>query len=283
MRPTPILVALALALALAPGIALADARLDWQRQGTCPVLFASIDIAGSRLRFDLPAEPGEPFWSVFDGEEDLVTTVIPSQQTYMTMEVDADAADYMGDVGTSTVTFMDRQMAQAREQIAQMQKNCHGRGCPQVPDLDAMMAMATGGAQPAIEARDTTETGDANGVACAWREWVQAGQVVRRECLAKVAELPLADADRGGFARGMKVMTHYGDSFGAVRDRFGLAKEPAPPPGQLAVAQVCFAGGSESGRATMVMAPTAVDPARFEIPPGYHTAVHGAAPGAEGP
>jgi hypothetical protein len=278
--PSPARPGLALALAAVAAPAFADARLDWTREGACPVLFSSIEIAGPRIRFEMPAEPGEPFWSVFDGDEDLVTTVIPSQQAYMRMEVDADAADYMGDVAGSSVTFMDRQMAQARAQMEEMKKQC-GRNCPQMPDLDAMMAMAMGGAQPPIEARDTGEAGDANGVACTWREWVQAGQVVRRECLAKVAELPLGDADRGGFARGMKVMVRYGDSFGAVRDRFGLAKEPQAPMGQLAVAQACFAGGSETGRATLAITPTLVNPARFDIPAGYRPAM-GAGSG-EGP
>jgi hypothetical protein len=265
---------LPLVLALAPCAAAADARLDWQREGACPVLFSSIEIAGPRLRFEMPAEPGEPFWSVFDGDEDLVTSVIPSQRAYMRLEVDADAADYSGDVVNSSVTYMDRQMAQARAQMEEMKKSC-GRNCPQLPDMEAIMAMATGGRQPPIEARETADSGDANGVACAWREWVQAGQVVRRECLAEVAELPLADADRGGFARGMKVMVRYGDSFGAFRDRFGIAPEPQAPMGRLSVAQVCFAGGVESGRATMAITPATVDPARFEVPAGYRPVMGG--------
>ena len=271
--------AFALALALASGAAHADSRLEWRREGTCPVLFSSIDIAGPRLRFEMPAEPGEPFWSVFDGDEDLVTSVIPSQRVYMRMEVDADAAEYSGDVSSSMVKYMDRQMEQARAAMAESMKHC-GSQCAQMADIDAMMRATMPAQAPPIVARDTTDTGEVAGLACAWREWVQAGGVVRRECLATVAELPLPDADRGGFARGMKVMVRYGDSFAAMRDRFGIAPEPQPPAGRFSVAQVCFAGGSETGRATLAIMPATVDPARFEVPAGYQP-VMGAGAGAQ--
>jgi hypothetical protein len=266
--------ATALVLAAACGSAHADAHLDYAAQGTCPVLFRSIEVAGPRLRIEVEPTGGEPLSSIFDGEEDLVTTLIPSQRVFMRQEVDADAADYMGDVAGSSVTYMDKQMAKAK---ALMEEQCKHQSCPQMPDFAAMMGTMRPPADP-ITTRDTGEAGNVGEVACTWREWVQAGGVVRRECLADITAMPLADADRAGLRRGMRVMMNYGEAMGAIRDRFGLAPEPNPPPGKLAIAHVCFAGGAESGRVSATMVQSPVDPARFEVPAGYTPAM---GPGAE--
>jgi len=239
-----------------------------------PVLFRSIEIAGPRLRFELEPPGAGPMASIFDGDEDLVTTLLPAQRTFMRMEVDADAADYSGDVATSSVKYMDRQMAEAMKQI---EAQCRGQNCPQIPDLQAMMraAMPT---SPPIEARATADTGTVAGVACQWREWVQAGAVVRRECLADIADLPLPAADVAGLRRGMRVMTNFGAAYSPIRDRFGLAPEPPPPAGQLAVAQVCLGSGGEAGKAEVSLREAPVDPLRFEVPAGYVPAM---GPGAQ--
>jgi hypothetical protein len=262
---------------LAPG-AHADSRLDYAVEGTCPVVFQAIEAAGPRLRFETQPAGGEPYVSIFDGDEDLVTGLMPAQRKFMQIEVDADSADYSGDVASSMVKYMERQMAQAKAQMAEHKKQC-GRQCAQMPDfdLDAMMNAARA-ASPPIEARDTGEAGDVAGVACQWREWVQAGQVVRRECLAKFADMPLPERDRAGLQRGMRVMVQFSAAYAPMTQRFGLAPEPQAPVGQVPAAQVCFAGGSEAGRATLSMREAPVDPARFAIPPGY-TPVMG--PGSE--
>ena len=56
---------------------------------------------------------------------------------------------------------------------------------------------------------------------------------------------------------------------GAIRDRFLADMEPDPLAGKLGIAQVCFAGGAESGRATATVVQAPVDPLRFEVPAGY--------------
>jgi hypothetical protein len=264
---------LAAALAATCAAAHADTHLDFAGEGACPVLFRSIEVAGPRLRFELEPPGAEPMASIFDGDEDLVTTLLPSQQRFMRMEVDADAADYSGDVASSSVKYMDRQMAQAMKQI---EAQCRGQRCPQVPDLQAMMRAAMPSSPP-IEARPTADTATFAGVACQWREWVQAGVVVRRECLANIADLPLPDADRAGLRRGMRVMTHFGEAYSPIRDRFGLAPEPPPLAGQLAIAQVCLQGDAESGKAAVSLREAPVDPRRFEVPAGYAPAMGPAA------
>jgi hypothetical protein len=267
---------IALALATACGPAFADARLDFPTQGTCHVQIRAIEVAGPRLRIEVEPTGGEPLTSIFDGDEDLVTTLIPSQRRFVRQEVDADAADYMGDVAGSSVTYMDKQMAKAK---ALMEEQCKHQSCPQMPDFAAMMGTMRPPADP-ITTRDTGQAESIGGFACTWREWVQAGSVVRRECLADVATLPMADADRAGLRRGMRVMMNYGEEMGAFRDRFGLAPEPNPPAGQVAVAQVCFAAGAETGRGSATVVPGPVDPARFEVPAGYAPAM---GPGSDSP
>ena len=245
----------------------ADGRLDARSEGKCPTLFRSIEVAGPRLRFEVAAPDGsEAYASIFDGDEDLVTGLQPAQKTYMRMEVDEDAADYSGDVAGSMVKYMDRQMAKAAEI---MQQQCKHGQCANMPDLDALMRSGMGPSAPPIEARDTAEAGTAAGVACQWREWVQAGSVVRRECLANLADLPLPDRDRAGLVRGMKVMVRFSAAYSPMRDRFALAQEPESPVGKIPLAQACFAGGAPTGTAQISIVEAPVEPARFEVPAGY--------------
>jgi hypothetical protein len=266
MRLAPVLGA-AFALTLACGAARADGRLAYATDGACPVLFRSIEVSGPRLRFEVTPTGGEEFVNIFDGDEDLSTSLIPSQRAYLRVEVDADAAEYSGDVTSSMVKYMDNQLARTKAQMAEQMKDC-GRNCPQMPDLDAMMRAAMPQQAP-IEARDTGEAGAVDGVACTWREWVQSGAVVRRECLAKFADLPLPDADRRGLVRGMRVLVGYGEAQKAMVQRFGMQPEPQPPVGQVAIEQVCLAGGAESGRAKLIVVETPIAPSQFEIPAGY--------------
>jgi hypothetical protein len=256
---------LVLALALDCGAATAAARIDTQIEGACPVLFRTIEIDGPRLRIELEPAGGEPFASIFDGDEDLVTSLIPSQKRFLRMEVDADAADYSGDVASSSVTYIDRQLAQAQ---AMMAEQCKRGGCPQMPDLAAMMGRPAAPANP-ITTRDTTEVATFGNLSCTWREWVRSDVVLRRECLADIAALPIPEADRAGLRRGMRVMTNYGESMGAIRDRFVADPEPPSPPGKLIVAQVCLANGAEVGRSSATTAEVAIDPARFQVPADY--------------
>jgi hypothetical protein len=250
-------------LAAACGAAHADARLEYTATGACPMLFRSIDVAGPRLRIEVAPEQGEPIASIFDGEEDLVTTLVPSQRTYMKIEVDADAADYTSDVMDSTATYMDRQMARAAEM---MREQCKHGGCPQMPDFASLLPKPAG---DPIQARATTQADTIDGVACTWREWVRGEAVVRRECLADITALPLPDADRAGLRRGMRVMLRYGESASAIRDRFASDPEPVPPVGQLPIAQQCFADDAATGTVALTAREAPVDPALFEVPAGY--------------
>ena len=265
--------AAALLLAAAGGVAHAGSRLDYATEGTCPVLFRSIEIAGPRLRIEVEPTGGEPLSSIFDGDEDMVTTLIPSQRRFMRQEVDADAADYTGDVASSSVVYMDRQMAKVEEE---MRKNCKNGACGQMPDIAALMQRPQG-------TPITTRAGAADtigGLACTWREWMRDGAVMRRECLADIASLPLPDADRAGLRRGMRVMTNYGNAMGAIRDRWLGMVEPMTPMGQLPVAQQCFSDGAATGSISMTMREAPVDPLRFEVPAGYAPAM---GPGSDPP
>jgi hypothetical protein len=250
----------------------ADATLRYRMDGACPVLAESIEISGSRLRVETVMD-GERFVSVFDGDEDLLTSLMPADRTYHQTEVDEDAADYTADVSASTTVFMDKQMAQVgerlREQCAQLQKQSKGFDCSQMMDLQAMMTTAV----PATAALSVVDTGrdeTIGDVTCRWREWTQAARKTREECDAGATALPLPDADRRGLARGIKVMQRFTDSFSAMRDRYGGDASPAAPKGQLPVAVRCFGpDGRPTGQVRLDIVQTPLDPARFGIPDGY--------------
>jgi hypothetical protein len=249
----------------------ADSALHYRVDGACPVLAESIEISGSKLRVETTMD-GERFVSVFDGDEDLMTSLMPADRTYHQTEVDEDAADYTADVSTSTTIFMDRQMAQMGEQLkqqcAQLQKQAKGFDCSQMMDLQAMMKNVMPTAAP-ISVVDTGRDETIGGIACRWSEWTQSGRKTREECDAGVATLPLPDADRRGLARGMKVMQRFSESFSAMRDRYGGDANPAPK-GELPVAAHCFdVDGKSTGQVRLDIVDAPLDPARFAIPDGY--------------
>src|SRR5688572_14377102 len=72
--------------ALAPG-----AHADWCREyvvvGGFHVLFLAIEASGPRLRFETQRTGGELYVSIFVGDEDLITGLMPAQRTWMHMEV----------------------------------------------------------------------------------------------------------------------------------------------------------------------------------------------------
>ena len=91
------------------GAASADTTLRYTAQGDCPAIADSVEISGALIRFDVH-ELGEEYYSVFDGAEELYTTMLPAQHKYAQVEVDEDALDYTGDVADSAGKYVDNQM-----------------------------------------------------------------------------------------------------------------------------------------------------------------------------
>ncbi|MFT3806806.1 hypothetical protein [Arenimonas sp.] len=272
---------LACSFLLLPGFACADTRIAYTVEGSCPALAERIEISGSLLRLDSRYD-GQLVTSLFDGGEDTVTSLMHDQKQFHQMEVDADAADYTADVLGSTMTYVDRQMeatmAQMKKSCEQMKAQTRGRGvvtaCDNMPDLRSMMSQATG-ATPQLkpEMRETNREDSVAGATCRWTEAWQGEMKLREQCDADVASLPLPDGDRGGFARGMRVMMSYGDAFKPVVDRFAMGDPnpiPIPGKGKFTLAGQCFdATGERVGHyaADIVVGP--IDPQRFQVPTDY--------------
>jgi hypothetical protein len=132
------------------GAARADVSIDYAIDGDCAMEPSGMKVSGSRLRVDTRSGGGDGS-GLFDGMEDMATYLDHERRTFNEMEVDLDAADYMGDVAKSSVHFVDREMekmqAQMKDACEQMQKQ--GMDCPQLMSMDpralAEMAQAMGG------------------------------------------------------------------------------------------------------------------------------------------
>ncbi len=104
------------------------------------------------------------------------------------------------------------------------------------------------------------------GIACTRRQHLRGDEIVREECLTSLAGLKLAAADSARIARMAGVMARWRDSTmpGAFAARHGAALD------NVVVERVCFAGATESGRATLHIASTLIADAEFVVPPpGY--------------
>lgn len=264
------------------GAAFADARIAYAVEGSCKALADSIEISGSRMRIDMRMD-GQVMSSLFDGEEDTVTSLMHDQKQFHEMEVDEDAADYTADVMGSTMTYVDKQMdaamAQMKKQCEQMKSQSRGRGsvstpCDNMPDLRSMMASAMGPANQAKpELRETSREDAIAGATCRWTEVWQGELKLREQCDADIVSLPLPDGDRGSFARGMRVLTSYGDAMKPAVDRFAAANQdtvPVPPKGKMTLAGNCFdANGERVGHYAADITVGSIDPQRFQVPAGY--------------
>lgn len=138
--------AVALACLSCSGSVLADARIDYVVQGDCAVEPGSLRVSGSRLRVDHEIA-GNRGSSLFDGLEETLVYLDHDQRTFSQVEIDIDAAEYTGDVASSSMKFVDKEMAKAQKQMEascrEMEKQ--GMACPQMGmDMQAMMEMAQG-------------------------------------------------------------------------------------------------------------------------------------------
>lgn len=268
-----------------PGIALADARIAYTVEGSCRALADSVEISGSRMRIDMRLD-GMSMSSLFDGEQDTVTSLMHDQKQFHETEVDEDAADYTADVMGSTMTYVDKQMdaamAQMKKQCEQMKAQSRGRSvvtaCDNMPDMRSMMESTMGSAnQPKPELRETSREENVAGATCRWTEVWQGEHKLREQCDAEIAALALPDSDRGSFARGIRVMTSYGDAMKPVVDRFGMGDKdpvPVPPKGKFTLAGRCFdAGDQPVGHFTADIAIGPIDPQRFQVPSDYASMV----------
>jgi hypothetical protein len=128
-------------LLVASPFARADATIEFERHGDCPLPMDALRISGSQLRFDTPEGS-----ALYDGLEDTVIYLDHGRRSFHALEVDADAAEYTADVASSTMKYADRQLAKAQERMQQMCEDARsGAGaCASLPaiDMQSMMRLA---------------------------------------------------------------------------------------------------------------------------------------------
>ncbi|HMB43336.1 MAG TPA: hypothetical protein VKM00_05585 [Luteimonas sp.] len=256
---------------LLAGPVYADTSLHYTVQGDCPAIADSVEISGPLMRIDIQAQ-GQDSSSIFDGAEDLYTTLLPAQHKYYQVEVDEDALDYTGDVADSTGKYLDNQMqkmqAMLQQQCADLEKK--GGSCAAMPDMRSLMqGMAAN--QPRIEMRDSGHKKSVDGVDCNVFEVLENDIKKQEVCYALAGELPIPEDDRKGLARGLKVMTRYGQAFTGMAGHLGGATPAqAQKPEGLPVAQTCFdPTGQAVGQNALSISQEKIAPDRFDIPSDY--------------
>jgi len=121
-----------------------------------------------------------------------------------------------------------------------------------------------------IEMRDTGHKKTVQGVDCNVFEVLENDIKKQEVCYAIAGELPIADDDRKGLARGLKVMARYGQAFTGMAEHIGATPAQAQKPGGLPVAQTCFdPSGQSIGQNALSISQEKVAPDRFDIPSDY--------------
>lgn len=264
--------------ALIPSVSLADLSLIYPQQAHCTSEMSAIKISGSRMRFDSVME-NKNYSMLFDGLEDMITTLDHSNRQYHQTEVDEDALDYTKDVMSSTGTFVGKQMetmqAQMKQQCAQMEKQ--GMSCPNM-DLSSIMqtmqASVGDGAQK-IEIKPLEKIKAVANMACKSFDRYENDEKKSEECYIEAKDMVMPDKDKKHLLRNMKVMLHYGNSFAGLSEKFKMTDttqpvEPDPADKDILLSKICFLpDGSEAGRIEVQINNAAIDQTSFDIPPAY--------------
>jgi hypothetical protein len=266
-------------MALVPGISVADVSLIYPQTVQCKSNVSGIQIANSRMRFDSVME-NRKYSMLFDGMEEIITTLDHAEQQYFQTEVDEDALDYNKDVMSSAGTFMDKQMqamqAQMKQQCADMEKQ--GFNCGSMSDLASMMKNTQammGSHLPKVEIKPSDKTQTVMGMTCKTFDRYENSSKIAEECYIEPKDLLLSEKDKKHLLRNMKVMLHYGNSMSGFAEKMKAITHSAsvqtdPADKDVLLSKICFApDGSETGRVEVQINNEVIDEVRFDIPPGY--------------
>ena len=162
--------------------------------------------------------------------------------------------------------MMEQQMARMTpEQRAQVERGLASGGAPMMPGMPGAGAPhAPAPPKPERIDRDAGEA-DVGGIACTRREHLRGGELVREDCYTTAAGLHLGEVETRRIARFTKAMRAWSRSL--VPD--GMQPESDD---RVLVRRVCYAGGHESGRATLAIDEAPISESRFEVPAGYKPA-----------
>ena len=265
-------------LALVSGFSQADTSLVYPQQAQCKSSLLALQISGSKTRYDSVSE-NQPYSMLFDGSEDIITTLDHPNRRYHQVEVDEDALDYNKDVMSSAGTYVGNQMqslqAQMKQQCAEMAKQ--GISCPDM-DLSSIMQSAqamTNQQASKMELRPSETTNTVVGMPCKTFERYENDNKESEECYVEPKDMVMSDSDKKYFLRNMKVMTHYALSFAGLSEKLSIvdkqrSAQSDPADKDILLSKICFSpDGSEVGRIEVQVSNAAIDEASFDIPAGY--------------
>lgn len=248
---------------------MADTTLHYTVQGECPALADSVQVSGSLMRLDEHAGNQDRV-SIFDGIDDVYTTLSPQRHQYRQVEVDEDAADDDDDVADNSRQHMDNRMQKVQ---GLLQKQCAqnpGGACAAMPDPHSLL-QSISSAKPRVELHDLGHTKSVAGANCNVYELTENGIKTREVCYAQVSELPIPADDREGLGRGLQALNEYDKARGGMIDQVGATSHgSADQPQGFPMAQTCFdASGQTLGQAAADISQEAIAADRFDIPTDY--------------
>jgi hypothetical protein len=155
--------------------------------------------------------------------------------------------------------MMEQQLAQmAPEQREQMQRAIANGG-----GMMPGMAQAGAARQPKPERIDRDVGSiDVDGIACTRREHLRGGVIAGEDCLASPSALHLGEKET-------KRIAHFGQSIRAWSQSLVPNEMRPKVDDRVLVRRICYAGGQETGRATLAVDTAPISASRFEVPAGY--------------
>jgi hypothetical protein len=169
-------------------------------------------------------------------------------------------------------------MAMSPEMQATMQKMMEEQLANMPPEQREQMqrAMADGGVMlPGMPQANATKTPPkperidrdvdeiaVDGIACTRREHLRGGVIAGEDCLAAPAALRLGETETKRIARFSQSIRAWSRSL--VPDEMQPKVDD-----RVLVRRICYAGGQETGRASLAIDTAPISPSRFEVPAGY--------------
>ncbi len=156
--------------------------------------------------------------------------------------------------------MMEEQIARMPpEQREQVQRAMADGGGMMMPGMSKSSAPPP--AKPERIDRDVDEI-VVDGVTCTRREHLRGGVIAGEDCLAAPAALHLGEKETRRIAR-------FGQSIRTWSQSLVLGEMQPKVDDRVLVRRICYAGGQETGRATLAIDTAQISGSRFEVPAGY--------------
>jgi hypothetical protein len=155
--------------------------------------------------------------------------------------------------------MIEQQLAQMPPEQREQMQRALANGGGVMPGMSQ-----AGAARPPQPERIDRDAGDieVEGIACTRREHLRGGVIAGEDCLASPSALHLGDAETKRVAR-------FGQSIRAWSRSLVPGEMQPKVDDRVLVRRICFAGGQETGRATLAIDAAPIPASRFEVPAGY--------------